>query len=358
MSRFIATAVATIALCAAPAATAETTQVLELVANQTVLSAYNGHVVWNELDAQTGHWFLRHWHAGTSARLPVAPRSVQFDIDVGPASNGIPVAVYSRCDQEPAPPSGVALSPDWMAAEGCDIYSVSLVSGKERRVRRVSTIRGSETTPSIWRNRIAFARRPAGRRSARLYVRLRRRAVRLSGGTVPRSCDGCEPRPYAGPDALDLQKRSLSYLWRMRNGNAIGVAAWELRGLRLTSRRSWLIDAGYVGATCDFSFPLSPNSVGRRVIYAERSGGCATTRTRFTSFRRRSRTWRTAKPSGGLAYALSHDGDWLYWLRGKRPEPETGPSFDACRAVVCQIVRTRDLAFGDARRKKVAPPTL
>jgi hypothetical protein len=76
-----------LALLAAPAG-AQTPEVLEPVGAQTVVSAYGGHAVWNELDVASGRWYLRHRFAGTSARLPVRSRSVQFDVDVGPLGHG------------------------------------------------------------------------------------------------------------------------------------------------------------------------------------------------------------------------------------------------------------------------------
>ncbi|MGH2978478.1 MAG: hypothetical protein ACRDLQ_02415 [Solirubrobacterales bacterium] len=357
------TAVAALALSAAPAQAAAPEAVLEPVGAKTAVSAHDGHVVWNELDVPTGRWYLRHRFGGASARLPIAPRSAQFDVDVGPDRRGRAVAVYSRCAQEPAVAAGLALSPDWMTAGGCDIYQVDLATGKERRLRRVSSRRGSETTPSIWKRTIAFARRRPPRRTARIYLHRagRARLVRVSGGTVPGCLRTCKPRPYGGPDALDLGSRSIAYLWRLVNGNVVGVGVgWELRSVRFGSRRAALLASGYVGGACGFALPSSPHAAGRGVIYLERVGECLTTRTSFVSFEPRTGRWRSGETLGGFGYALGRDGGSYYWLRGAQPEPENAPAFDPCRTgpAACVLVRSPEPAFGPPDRRTVAPPTL
>jgi hypothetical protein len=358
--RLSVTAIIAFAICAA-SAQAATTEVLEPVGMQSVVSAYGGHVVWNELDVPTGRWYLRHRFGDTSARLPVPARAVQFDFDLGPDRHGRAVAVYSRCAREPAVAAGLALSPDWMTAAGCDVYETDLATGKERRLRSVSSRRGSETTPSIWRGSIAFARRRPPRRTARIYVRRagHARLARVFGGTVGRCIAECKPRPSGGPDALDLGSRSLAYVWRLVNGNVVGVGAgWELRSARLGARRAALVASGFVGGACGFALPLSPQADRGGVTYLERAGECLTTRTSFVTFDRRTRRWRAAGTPGGFGYALGRDGSSHYWIRGAQPEPENAPSFDPCRVTGdCALVRTSAPSFGAPKRRKVAPPT-
>jgi hypothetical protein len=358
--RLCLTAIVAFALCAATARAA-TTEVLEPIGAQTVVSAYRGHVVWNELDVPSGRWYLRHRFGDTSARLPISSRAVQFDVDLGPDRRGRAVAVYSRCTREPAVAAGLPLSPDWMTAAGCDIYEADLATGRERRVRSVSSRRGSETTPSIWRGSIAFARRRPPRRTARIYVHRagRARLARISGGTVPRCPGICKPLPHGGPDALDLGSRSLAYLWRLQNGNVVGVGVgWELRSARLGERRAVLVASGFIGGACGFALPVSPQAVPTGVTYLERDGECLTTRTSFVTFDRRTRRWRTAGIPGGFGYALGRDGSTWYLIRGGQPEPENAPAFDPCRVPGdCALVRTAAPSLGPPERRKVAPPT-
>jgi hypothetical protein len=89
--------------------------------------------------------------------LPIAPRSVAFDVDLGPDERGRTVAVYSRCATEPdGDYYGQKLWPN--NASGCDVYLYDLAAGRERKLRSISTRAGEEFLPSIWKGRIAFAR--------------------------------------------------------------------------------------------------------------------------------------------------------------------------------------------------------
>src|SRR3954451_16297901 len=94
---------------------------------------------------------------------------------------------------------------------GGGVWKLDLTSGREQFVRSVSRPDASETTPSIWRGRIAFARRyehgsELERRVAILYVQKRpgsRRLIRLPGGPIPLCESGlatlCDPSITAGP---------------------------------------------------------------------------------------------------------------------------------------------------------------
>ena len=48
-------------------------------------------------------FFLTQRIDGVTSRVPVRPRSVPFDADLGPDVNGETVAAYSRCAREPRP---------------------------------------------------------------------------------------------------------------------------------------------------------------------------------------------------------------------------------------------------------------
>ena len=64
----------------------------------------------------------------------VAQRSVPFDADAGPGRDGQPVVVYSRCRQEPTLTAGLAPTPDWQTARGCDVYELPLTFDAVARV--------------------------------------------------------------------------------------------------------------------------------------------------------------------------------------------------------------------------------
>ena len=170
MTRRIAILLGALAVACATAAPAHAAD--SLLAPAPVasgLSAYGGHAVWSARDA-TGQWRLVHWHAGTVTALPVPTRSVPFDADLGPGAAGAPAVLYSRCTTEPAAPSGLARTPDWSTASGCDVYQAPLDGGTEQPLAEVNTRYGSETTPSRWHGDVAFARRERGRHIAKLLL--------------------------------------------------------------------------------------------------------------------------------------------------------------------------------------------
>lgn len=333
---------AAVLVLASPAAAAD--KVLTTVAEDTPLSAYGGHVVWSAPVA--GGYGLVHWHNGQLEPLPVAPRSVPFDVDVGSDARGRAVAMYSRCREEPR----VDDLDSWTIAGGCDVYAYTLEgAGRERRVRRVSRRSSSETTPSMWRGAIAFARRGRGERVARLYVRRpgARSATRLSGGSVP-SCEDImgRCRPRAGAIAIDLGARNAAVLWQLVGGNVVGTSVGcEVRVASLDGRRSRLAGAGWVSGTCGLEIPLSPNVSGAaEVTFLNKRGECTLDRTPFVvddPARRTRRRW--SPPEGVFAHHLARDGDVLYWLRGRDCQP-------------CELVRSTGLRFERVRRPRLAPP--
>ena len=181
------------------------------VERPTPVSAYAGHLVWSQYDA--GVYRLFEAHASPSGEvttaLPVPPRSVPFDADVGPAAHGAPTVVYSRCATEPR--LGDDGLPLRATGRGCDVYRVSLRGGGETRVAGVSTGDASEFLPTVWRDRIAFGRVYEQRDGTRgvypyLYVRGDGPSERQPGGA--RGETG-----LPGPTSLDLAGIRLGLTW-------------------------------------------------------------------------------------------------------------------------------------------------
>ena len=164
------------------------------------LSAYAGQVVWSEQITQ-GVNVLMRWRGGRVDRLPVRSRKVPFDLDLGPDARGRAVAVYSRCAGDNA--WGSAL-PD----RGCDVYQLSLTNGRERRLRRISTLRASEYAPAIWRGNIAYASAERSGLKPRLMLLRRgaRRPRRLSTGSRVTAIS------HVGQ--MDLTSNALVFTWR------------------------------------------------------------------------------------------------------------------------------------------------
>src|SRR6478735_5084400 len=130
----------------------------------TPVSAYAGSLIWSRYDAALGAYRLMETHASPAGAqttaLPVPPRAVPFDADIGPDAEGAPTVVYSRCTIEPqlagtvlAGPAGM---PVWATGRGCDIYRYRLGAAGETREAGVSTAAASEFLPTLWRSRLGF----------------------------------------------------------------------------------------------------------------------------------------------------------------------------------------------------------
>lgn len=101
----------------------------------TSVAAYKDVVAWSQREPQaaagssqaagSSAYHLTALVDGAARRLPVAPRTVPFDVNMGPDSRGRPVAVYSRCAREPelaaAGDSLWAPYPPYTAGRGCDV---------------------------------------------------------------------------------------------------------------------------------------------------------------------------------------------------------------------------------------------
>jgi len=229
------------------------------------LAAYGDVVAWSERAGDGYH--LTALVDGRTSRLPVAPRSVPFDVDLGPSAEGRPVAVYSRCEAE-ATAEGPGLTHPHTSGRGCDLYRYDFDTARESKVAGASTREASEVLPSIWRDRIAFARVYEQRSGARgrvpyLYVRPLEggRSERQPGGA--RGTDG-----LPGPTSVDLYGRRLSFAWSYATGDQAGVT--ELRLATLGGGHRVLSSARYpgLGGNGTSASFLSPQGVGGRILYA------------------------------------------------------------------------------------------
>ena len=188
----------------------------------TPVAAFHGRILWSVRSGATGNWTLvSRDPAGTIAPLPVPPRRVPFDADLGPGPDGGTVATYSRCATDPPVGSPGTL---YNRGRGCDVWLFDFATGLERRVTTVSAPKASEFWPTVWGDRIAFARVYDGKRGLP-YVYTRAldggaASVRQPGG--PRQA--CRRNPSNGrrectngtlsrPDHLDLWGRRLAFTW-------------------------------------------------------------------------------------------------------------------------------------------------
>ncbi|HWI71364.1 MAG TPA: hypothetical protein VNT55_05385, partial [Baekduia sp.] len=257
-----AAAATTLLLATSVASAAPTVTPLTPVADDSPLSAYGGWVVWSERDAE-GKWSLWTYHHGIRARIERVRKLVPFDADVGPDDQGRPTVTFSRCKVEPSPDS----PQPWSTAKGCRPRAVTLGDGMERALHvGHRPDGGSDSTPSLWRGRVAFQRRVPGSDVSRLmaYDFTTHRLTTLPHGAVPHACpytNGCpKARPSGEVGELDLGARAVAYSWHVAAPGMIGVGpGWELR-LAPTGagRRTVLAGNGYVSGACGARTPYSP----------------------------------------------------------------------------------------------------
>ena len=219
----LASALACAVAGTAPGTAAAEETVLATTARPTSLTAYGGVVAWSRFDPATRMYHLRTWAGGQVMEVPVPGRYVPFDVDAGPDARGRPALVYSRCRQDGTEISQFTHVPIARWGRGCDLYRHVVGSAGEQRLRAISGRRTSETLPTLWGSRIAFARmhEPRGRRRGEvptLHLRTLRGAVvrRVGAGTTGRLLrfdPGGPAIEGPTPTSLDLRERDLVFAW-------------------------------------------------------------------------------------------------------------------------------------------------
>src|SRR6187401_2585675 len=139
-----------------PAADAAADNVIATVTRPTPVSAHAGRIVWSAFDPSQNAYFLTQRVGGVTSRVPVRPRAVPFDVDLGPDAGGETVAAYSRCSKDPRardPRIGNAIAelPDWASGRGCDLYRFDFATGRETRIATANSPSSSEFLPSVWK---------------------------------------------------------------------------------------------------------------------------------------------------------------------------------------------------------------
>ena len=109
----------------------------------THVAAWNGTVMWSQLDMGTGKYRLvKSVDGGAPTPVAVPERSGgPFDVDLGTNRSGSTYAVYTR--------------------DG-DIFRLSVASDVETKITKLSSPRLAERDPTIQRGEIAFIRRDGG----------------------------------------------------------------------------------------------------------------------------------------------------------------------------------------------------
>jgi len=195
-----ALALAALAAALAPAAArADTT--ISTLPGPTAVRAWGGTALLSLLDPASGRYQLATSRGGAAPQaIPgIAPAADPFDADIGPGPDGSAVIVYARC-----------------AKRACQLFRTTPAGGAETPVAGATSRDGSETAPTVWRGRLAFARTYA-RGSSQVYVRpldapASVRSTRLPG--LPRrTCDevnGCHAITNGTVSELELRGTSLA----------------------------------------------------------------------------------------------------------------------------------------------------
>lgn len=181
------------------------------VSAPTPIAAYGERLVWSRRGGAGGFELVQRVGSGPVVRLPVPPRSVPFDVDLGPTSGGRVLAVYTRCRTEP---TGGGI-PEYHMGQGCFVYKLDVESGKETRYTAIHSGQTTESWPTYWKGRLGFARAyDKGNGSSAVYVKdvaSSRRPERLPDR--PPSCDN--PKGCARPLQLELYGSRLAFVWRI-----------------------------------------------------------------------------------------------------------------------------------------------
>ena len=155
-ARFAPLVVLLMALSAAPADAVET--VIDQPVRDGVIAAHGRAVAYSRFDRVTGMYQLRVKVGSSAPRdVPVAPRSVPFDVSVAraytPVKGHEDVLVYSRCSTEPRGGGGVGPESYWPRSRGCSLRMTTF-NGPERRIAGT----GEGALPSISGDTLAYAR--------------------------------------------------------------------------------------------------------------------------------------------------------------------------------------------------------
>jgi hypothetical protein len=306
----------------------------------TPIRAWDSVAVFSLYDAASGGYRLAiSRNGGPPEVLAVAAQPTAFDVDVGPNRSGSPAIVYSRCTSTGQRP------------RGCDLYRYSLSAGSESKLAGASSPNASETAPTIWGTRVAWARLSDARatRVPRIYTRTlsapRSRPSRRLGGVPSRLCgkDGCTI------NELELRGRWLAmnvgYPGPVCNNGQIRLESLAGRAIRIADTTCGLDGQQFVGVSFD----------ARNLYFARfcQAGGCDI---RVGAFRYSLKTGRYSLAAfddrltgfsydaGGRAYeVLAPDTAFGYCGNSvdEAPVPIVPPE--------CQIVLTGRLTFARTR---------
>jgi hypothetical protein len=182
----------------------------------TPVATFDGMTVLSRFDWSVHLYRLSLLTARGTRTLPVPPRPVPFDADIGPDARGRPTIVYSRCRREPPNVSISGPLPAYRQGVACRLYELDVSSRHERRIPGLGR-RPSSFLPTIWRTRLAWAESVDPGTTGHepeptlMLKESGRAARRIPGGTPPNRNTSAVPQP--GPRSLDLRGRHIVFTW-------------------------------------------------------------------------------------------------------------------------------------------------
>jgi hypothetical protein len=184
----------------------------------TSVSAFGGRVVWSSYDKAARVYRLMTSIQGETKRVPVRPRRVPFDVDLGPDGHGSVSAVYSRCRRDLPGFNPDTLANDYGQSTACDLYRFDFSRSRERKLDAVSDPGASEYQPSIWGHYIAFVRGPnSPSRPFKPPVVYRARLGRPTRSARVGQGSAGLLNAEAPPELTDLElrRRDILFTWRL-----------------------------------------------------------------------------------------------------------------------------------------------
>jgi hypothetical protein len=184
--------------------------VIATIPRASSIDAFGGRLVLSYWDDSRNAYLLGELVGSTIRPLPVAPRSMPFDVDLGPDRRGNTVAAYSRCNREPI------IYWELDGRRGCDLYVFDFATNRERKLAPAAS-KTDEYFPTVWRNRVAFTRtfRSPARRVPKRFIYWRS----LSGGIARRLRSNHDPA-FTVPHDLELRARRVAVIWQSDFGAA------------------------------------------------------------------------------------------------------------------------------------------
>jgi hypothetical protein len=257
----------------------------------TPLSGGGGWLVWSA--PVPGGWALMGYHDGTVVRLPTPLRQQPFDASVGSDASGAPVVAFSHCASVPqvrtvgeqGGAGGALVEPQ--NAVGCRVRILALDTGRER-APPIPAGRGvSDTTPSMWKGAVTFARHDPAHGDVWQVLtwsaREPRQLVPLPHGRIP-SCPethGCTQHAKGVVAALGRDGSIVTFLWVLPwpQQGLNGEGAWEVRVDRADGSRAALAAGGFGHEACtapvngphelEYVWPLPPLAAGGDALFGE-----------------------------------------------------------------------------------------